>query len=72
MTGAAAKLSSSELRDVLVRIASPERVLTRPIELIAFAADASFYRLVPKAVVLANGPEEIKALFRFSHESRLP
>ena len=72
MTRAPAKLSSSELRDVLVRIASPERVLTRPIELIAFAADASFYRLVPKAVVLANGPEEIKALFRFSHESQLP
>ncbi|MGB9197813.1 MAG: FAD-binding oxidoreductase, partial [Terriglobales bacterium] len=72
MTRAPAKLSSTELRDVLVRIASPERVLTRPIELIAFAADASFYRLVPKAVVLANGPEEIKALFRLSHESQLP
>ena len=38
----------------------------------AFAADASFYRLVPKAVVLTNGAEEIKALFRFSHESHIP
>ncbi len=72
MTRASANVSPSELRNALVRIASPERVLTRPIELIAFAADASFYRLVPKAVVLTNGAEEIKALFRFSHESRIP
>ena len=69
MTRAPASESPSELRNSLVRIASQERVLTRPIELMAFAADASFYRLVPKAVVLTNGAEEIKALFRFSHES---
>jgi D-lactate dehydrogenase len=53
-------VSPSELRNALVRIASQERVLARPIELIAFAADASFYRLVPKAVVLTNGAKEIK------------
>ena len=64
--------SPTELRNALVRVAAPERVLTRPIDLIAFAADASFYRLVPKAVVLANGTEEIQALFRFSHEWRIP
>jgi len=57
MTHAPASVSPSELRNALVRIASPERVLTRPIELIAFAADASFYRLVPKAVVLIKGAE---------------
>ncbi len=72
MTCAPASVSPSELRNSLVRIASQERVLTRPIELMAFAADASFYRLVPKAVVLTNGAEEIKALFRFSHESHIP
>jgi D-lactate dehydrogenase len=69
---AAASASPAELRKALVRIAAPERVLTRPIDLIAFAADASFYKLVPKAVVLANGTEEIQALFRFSHEWRMP
>jgi D-lactate dehydrogenase len=72
MTRAPASVSSSELRNSLVRITSQERVLTRPIELIAFAADVSFYRLVPKAVALTNGAEEIKALFRFSHESHIP
>ncbi len=64
--------SPRELRNALLRIAAPDRVLTRPIDLLAFAADASFYRLIPKAVVLAKGAEEIQALFRFSHESRLP
>jgi len=38
----------------LERIVSPDRVLTRPIDLVAFASDASFYRLIPKAVVLAE------------------
>ncbi|HXZ18335.1 MAG TPA: FAD-binding and (Fe-S)-binding domain-containing protein, partial [Candidatus Acidoferrales bacterium] len=62
----------SELRSALLRIAPADRVLTRPIDVLAFAADASFYRLIPKAVVLATGIEEIQALFRFSHERRIP
>ncbi|MFB3815816.1 MAG: FAD-binding and (Fe-S)-binding domain-containing protein [Terriglobales bacterium] len=61
-----------ELKHLLSRIIAPERVLTRPVELIAFASDASFYRLVPCAVVLSRGIEEIRALFRFSHEHRIP
>ena len=69
---APASVSSSELRAALLRIANPDRVLTRSIERIAFAADASFYRLVPQAVVLAKGAEEIQALFRLSHERRIP
>jgi D-lactate dehydrogenase len=60
------------LREALLRIVAPERVLTRPIDRLAFAADASFYRLIPQAVVLAKGTEEIQALFRFSHETRIP
>jgi D-lactate dehydrogenase len=62
----------SNLKDHLGRIIDLRRVLTRPIDLIAYASDASFYRLIPKAVVLAKGIEEIQSLFRFSHESRIP
>jgi D-lactate dehydrogenase len=62
----------AKLRGQLLEIVAPERILTRPIDLIAFAADASFYRLIPRAVVLARGVEEIQALFRFSHEQRIP
>ncbi len=61
-----------ELRQLLSRIVEEQRVLTRPVELIAYASDASFYRLVPRAVVLARGIEEIQALFRFSHQYRIP
>ena len=41
-------------------------ILHRPIDLIAFASDASFYRLIQKAVVLASTTGEIKELFRYS------
>ena len=60
------------LKELLAQVADPARILTRPIDLIAFASDASFYRLIPRAVVLARTVEEIQALFRFSHESRIP
>ena len=63
---------SAEFKQELGRITHASRVLTRPIDLIAFASDASFYRLVPKAVVLAQGIAEIQALFRFSRERRIP
>ena len=56
----------------LAAIIEPGRVLTRPTDLIAFAADASFYRLVPRAVVLARGIGEVQKLFRFSHQHRIP
>ena len=62
----------SALADVLARIVGRERILTRPIDLIAYASDASFYRLIPQAVVLTRSTPEIQALFRFSHEHRIP
>ncbi|HXW23248.1 MAG TPA: FAD-binding and (Fe-S)-binding domain-containing protein [Xanthobacteraceae bacterium] len=63
--------SPAWLRGDLETFIAPDRVLTRPAELIAFASDASFYRLVPKAVVLARGIGEIQKLFRFSHRHRI-
>ena len=60
------------LRNELARIVAPDGILTRPIDVVAFASDASFYRLTPKAVVLARGIPEIQGLFRLSHESRIP
>ena len=56
------------LRDLI----DPERILIRPIERIAFASDASFYRLIPRAVIQPTTNEEIKYLFRFSHQHRIP
>ena len=64
--------TATSLRDSLVSIVGPDRVLDRPVDLIAFAADASFYRLIPKAVVFAADVEEVKSLFRVSHETLTP
>jgi len=60
------------LRESLAAIVGPERVLDRPVERVAFAADAGFYRLIPRAVVFAQSVSEVQALFKFSRQSGLP
>jgi D-lactate dehydrogenase len=64
--------ATNPLRESLAAIVGQDRVLDRPVDLIAFASDASFYRLIPKAVVLAASLDEVRALFRFSHAQRIP
>lgn len=70
--GPASSPTAHALTDALARVVGRERVLTRPIERVAYAADASFYRLIPQAVVLAKGVEEIQRLFRFSQARHIP
>jgi D-lactate dehydrogenase len=69
---AGAAFHEGGLRSALERIAGPGRVLDRPIDRIAFASDASFYRLIPKAVVLAGSVDEVAALFRLARETKIP
>ncbi len=57
---------------MLSQILDARRILVRPIDLIAYASDASFYRLIPKAVVQAASEQEVARLFQFSHEHSLP
>jgi len=66
------QISSEEIKAGLAASIDASRILIRPIELIAYASDASFYRLIPKAVVQTQGLEEIRALFSFSRQQRLP
>lgn len=56
----------------LAQSIDPARILTRPIERIAFASDASFYRLIPEAVVQPQTTAEIKSLFQFSQKRQIP
>jgi len=65
-------LTPSSLKELLAGIVDRDRILTRPIDRIAYASDASFYRLIPRAVVRTRTVGEIQALFRFSHEQRIP
>jgi D-lactate dehydrogenase len=61
-----------DLVDELTRCAAAERVLTRPLDRVAFASDASFYRLLPEAVVLASSVEEVQRLFAISRARAIP
>jgi D-lactate dehydrogenase len=60
------------LADDLRRLVPAERVLTRPIDLVRFASDASLYRLIPKVVVVAADATEVAALFGYSRSHRVP
>jgi len=60
------------LRQALERIVAPERVLTRPAELVMFASDASVYRMLPQAVVLADGVDEVRGLMAHARRSGVP
>ncbi len=60
----------SSHRPALEAIVGPDRVLDRPVDRVAFAADAWCYRLIPQAVVFPGSVEEIRGLFRYSHAVR--
>ncbi|MFZ1215175.1 MAG: FAD-binding oxidoreductase, partial [Pseudolabrys sp.] len=60
------------LRNDLVALLGPDRVLSRPIDLIRFAADASPYRLFPKVVVIARTVDDVRRVLEYArqrHES---
>jgi D-lactate dehydrogenase len=47
-------------------------VLTGALDRLAFANDASVYRMVPRGVVQPASIEEVRGLFRLSHQQRVP
>lgn len=61
-----------ELEKGLLDILPAERVKTRLIDRYAYASDASHFYLVPQAVVQPLTIEEIKKVFAFSHQQRIP
>ncbi len=60
------------LRSRLTAALSPEQVLTRALDLIAYASDASPYRLIPKAVAMPGSVVDIVALMRFARAEDVP
>jgi D-lactate dehydrogenase len=63
---------AESIGSALRRILDRGRVLDRPIDRIAFSSDASFYRLVPQAVVQPATLGEIARLFAFSRTRSIP
>jgi len=62
----------NELHEKLSHILPDARIKTRLMDRVAYANDASYFHLVPQAVVQPNSIGEIQALFEFSQEQRLP
>lgn len=61
-----------DLQSQLSQIIPSSRVHTRLIDRISYANDASYFRLVPQAVVQPDSIGEIQALFKFTQLNRIP
>ncbi|HMK73194.1 MAG TPA: FAD-binding and (Fe-S)-binding domain-containing protein, partial [Myxococcaceae bacterium] len=58
------------LADDLLALLGPDRVLTRPIDLLRYASDASPYRLFPAAVIVARDVEDLRKVFAYARARR--
>ena len=61
-----------DLRKELSQVIHPARVLTSYLHRIAYASDASYFHLVPQAVVQPNSIGETQALFKFTQHHHIP
>jgi D-lactate dehydrogenase len=60
------------LRGELTELLGADRVLTRAIDLIRYASDASPYRLLPKAVVVARDADDITKVLAYGRRTGTP
>ncbi|HEX6975340.1 MAG TPA: FAD-binding and (Fe-S)-binding domain-containing protein, partial [Vicinamibacterales bacterium] len=61
-----------DIRPTLEAFLASDQILDREIDRIAYASDASFYRLVPRAVVRPRTIQDVRGLLRFSRACRIP
>src|ERR1700694_5689343 len=64
-------IGPTEIGQQVAEFIERSRILTRPIDRIAFASDASLYRLIPRAVVQPVNSEEVRRLFQYSRERNI-
>jgi D-lactate dehydrogenase len=51
--------SYQKLKDILSKSIDPKRILTNPLQTLAYGTDASFYRLIPQIVILTHNETEV-------------
>ncbi len=61
-----------DLNKLLHNILSPEKVKTSLTDRYSYASDASFYYLIPQAVVQPANLNDVKALFALSEQTKIP
>jgi len=62
----------AELRSKLGNLLGSERVLSRAIDLVRYASDASPYRLIPQVVVMAHDAVDVAKVFAFARREGIP
>jgi D-lactate dehydrogenase len=60
------------LRGELEELLGPDRVLARVLDLVRYASDASPYRLIPRAVVMAHDAEDVAKVLAYGRRSGVP
>jgi D-lactate dehydrogenase len=64
--------TAEPLRSELIELLGADRVLTRVIDLVRYASDASPYRMLPKAVVMARDANDVAKVFAYARASKVP
>src|SRR3954447_15969570 len=60
------------LRSELEALLGPDRVLARVLDLVRYASDASPYRLMPKAVVMAHDAGDVAKVLAYGRREGIP
>lgn len=61
-----------ELKDQLSKTIPSKRIITNPLQLLAYGTDASFYRLIPKIVVQVHNEQEAVEVIRHTARLNIP
>lgn len=56
--------SYQKFKDQIAAVLDLERILTNPLQTLAYGTDASFYRLIPKMVLLVHSEAEVVAIIK--------
>jgi len=59
-------------KDEIEHFIKPEYIYTDVLHTLAYGTDASFYRLIPKIVVVVHTPDEVSQILSISSKLRLP
>lgn len=61
-----------KFKNELEKVIDPKRIITNPLQLLAYGTDASFYRLIPKIVVQVHSEKEAVEVIRLTGKMNIP
>lgn len=60
------------LQDELIKTIDAGRIISNPLQLLAYGTDASFYRLIPKLVIQVHSEKEALDVIRWTNHLHIP